>query len=228
MLLLKDSLKGKSDSAIKGIQLVPQSYNWMIDALKKNYDNKTVNRIRIVRKLTFLRTASNAAESCSYVHDKITMLISQMVSAEQDIRKTKDAMWTETMLQKFPYKIVRNVLLAMKERDELFVEDVMQQTESEISAKFHPGRTSTVNDEELLRRIKANPEATTRELAVTLGCCQCTTVAHPYNLDIRKVMARWIPSSSVGRHSWPSQSQHLRIAPLPIKSQGVSRGSGDR
>ncbi|KHJ76509.1 hypothetical protein OESDEN_23871 [Oesophagostomum dentatum] len=40
MLLLKDSLKGKSDSAIKGIQLVPQNYNWMIDALKKKYGNK--------------------------------------------------------------------------------------------------------------------------------------------------------------------------------------------
>ncbi|EYC37498.1 hypothetical protein Y032_0784g2332 [Ancylostoma ceylanicum] len=35
MLLLKDSLRGNSDAAIKGIQLIPQNYNWMIETLKK-------------------------------------------------------------------------------------------------------------------------------------------------------------------------------------------------
>ncbi|KHJ76291.1 hypothetical protein OESDEN_24089 [Oesophagostomum dentatum] len=145
MLLLKDSLRGKSDNAIKGIQLVPQNYNWMIDALKRKYGNKPVNRARIVQRLTLLRTANITAESCSYVHDKITMLINQMVSAGQDIRKTKDAMWTETILQKFPYEIVKNVLNAIKEKDEVYVEDVMQQIKSEISTKSYvDARTKNV------------------------------------------------------------------------------------
>ena len=51
-----------------------------------------------------------------------------------------------------------------------------------------PGRAFTVNDDELLRCIKANPEATTRELAATLGCCQRTIVTHLNSLGCRKGM----------------------------------------
>ncbi|KHJ99123.1 hypothetical protein OESDEN_00891 [Oesophagostomum dentatum] len=54
-----------------------------------------------------------------------------------------------------------------------------------------PERASTVNDEELLRFIKANPEATTAEM--TLGCCQRTNVTHLHYLGCRKVKARWVP-----------------------------------
>uniref|UniRef100_A0A7I4Z4X0 Uncharacterized protein n=1 Tax=Haemonchus contortus TaxID=6289 RepID=A0A7I4Z4X0_HAECO len=36
MLLSKESLRGKAELAVKGIQLVPKNYNWMIGALEKN------------------------------------------------------------------------------------------------------------------------------------------------------------------------------------------------
>ena len=43
MMLLKDSLKGNSDNAIKGVQLIPQNYNRMIESLKKKYGNRLIN-----------------------------------------------------------------------------------------------------------------------------------------------------------------------------------------
>ncbi|KHJ93589.1 hypothetical protein OESDEN_06499 [Oesophagostomum dentatum] len=51
MLLIKDSLKGKTDIAFKGIQLVPKNYVWLIEALKKKYGNKPINRAKVVQKL---------------------------------------------------------------------------------------------------------------------------------------------------------------------------------
>ncbi|XGW34064.1 hypothetical protein V3C99_018100, partial [Haemonchus contortus] len=42
MLLLKDSLRGRAELAVKGIQLVPKNYNWMIEALEKKYGNKPI------------------------------------------------------------------------------------------------------------------------------------------------------------------------------------------
>ena len=55
------------------------------------------------------------------------------------------------------------------------------------------GRPTTVDDKALLRTIQRNPEATTRELANTLGCAQRSVVSHLNALDYHKVMARWIP-----------------------------------
>ncbi|VDL76536.1 unnamed protein product [Nippostrongylus brasiliensis] len=63
MILLKDSLRGKSDRAVKGIQLVPDNYDWMIQALTKKYGNKPANRARIVQQLKALRQADENARS---------------------------------------------------------------------------------------------------------------------------------------------------------------------
>ncbi|KAL6742934.1 hypothetical protein Aduo_016027 [Ancylostoma duodenale] len=176
MLLLKDSLKGKSDSAIKGIQLIPQNYNWMVEALKKKYGNKPTNRARIVQRLTFLQPANKTAESCTYVFDKITMLINQMVSAGQDIRKTKDAMWTETILQKFPYDIIKNVLIAIKGKEEANIEDVMEEIEKEISAKTYVQSRIKVHQKKFPEQA---PESERKHIPNTSSVCAfCDTTGH--------------------------------------------------
>ncbi|EYB93812.1 hypothetical protein Y032_0178g647 [Ancylostoma ceylanicum] len=196
MMCLKESLKGKSDIAIKGTQLIPQNYNWMIDTLQKKYGNKPTNRARIVQRLSFLRPANNSAESCTYVFDKISMLTNQMVSAGQDIRKSKDAMWTENILQKFPHEIVKNVLIAIKDRDELQIEDLMRQIESEISAKtyvesrmksHHVRTTSQLHGYSQFTRNAAQPHCGNRsyqEVApkplpkAMQGCAYCENSGH--------------------------------------------------
>ncbi|KHJ87534.1 hypothetical protein OESDEN_12689 [Oesophagostomum dentatum] len=135
MLLLKDSLKGKAEVVVKGIQLVPKNYQWMTEALKKKYGNKPINRAKVVQKLIDMRPAANNAESCTLVFDRIRMLINQMVSAGQDIRNMQDALWTEKILEKFPYSIVKNVLISTQEKEEIKIEDIMEQLEKQIDAK---------------------------------------------------------------------------------------------
>ncbi|EYC27635.1 hypothetical protein Y032_0009g837 [Ancylostoma ceylanicum] len=135
MLLLKDSLKGKAEIAVKGIQLVPKNYEWMTNALKKKYGNKPTNRAKIVQKLIDMRPAANNAESCTHVYDKIRMLINQMVSAGQDIRNMQDALWTEKILEKFPYSIVKSVLISTQDQEETKIEHIMEELEKQIDAK---------------------------------------------------------------------------------------------
>ncbi|KHJ76068.1 hypothetical protein OESDEN_24313, partial [Oesophagostomum dentatum] len=136
MLLLRDSLKGRAEMSIKGIQLLPQNYKCMIEELKRKFGNKPINRTKIVQKLMDMRPASRSAESCITTFDKIRMLINQMVSAGQDIRHMQDAMWTEKILEKFPYHIVKkNVLINIQDRDEVTIDDVMKEIDKEITAK---------------------------------------------------------------------------------------------
>ncbi|EYC10154.1 hypothetical protein Y032_0057g2793 [Ancylostoma ceylanicum] len=135
MLLLKDSLEGRAEIAVKGIQLVPKNYEWMINALKKKYGNKPTNRAKIVQKLIDMRPAANNAESCTYVYDQIRMLINQMVSAGQDIRNMQDALWTEKILEKFPYSIVKSVLISTQDQEETKIEDLMEELEKQIDAE---------------------------------------------------------------------------------------------
>ncbi|KHJ96427.1 transposase [Oesophagostomum dentatum] len=65
--------------------------------------------------------------------------------------------------------------------------------DTELRRQLAALTSTTVNDDELLRCVKANPEASTRECAAILGCCQRTIVTHPDNLGCCRVMVRWIP-----------------------------------
>jgi len=65
--------------------------------------------------------------------------------------------------------------------------------DTSLDDKERPGRPSSVNEDELLRGVKENPGATTRELATTVGCSQQSIVSHLHDLGYRKVLARWIP-----------------------------------
>ncbi|KAK6762652.1 hypothetical protein RB195_023391 [Necator americanus] len=49
ILLLKESLKGRAQTAIKGIKLIPENYNWLIKTLQENYSNHQSNRSQIVK-----------------------------------------------------------------------------------------------------------------------------------------------------------------------------------
>ncbi|XGW34059.1 hypothetical protein V3C99_018097, partial [Haemonchus contortus] len=44
ILLLKESLMGKAQNSIKGIRLIPDNYDWIIETLHKNYLNQPTNR----------------------------------------------------------------------------------------------------------------------------------------------------------------------------------------
>jgi len=65
--------------------------------------------------------------------------------------------------------------------------------DTSLEDKERSGRRSTINEDEILRCLKENPEATTRELATTLGCSNSTIFDHLNSLGYHKVLARWIP-----------------------------------
>ncbi|EYB96851.1 hypothetical protein Y032_0146g2533 [Ancylostoma ceylanicum] len=137
MLLLKDSLKGKSDRAIQGMQIIPQNYECMIETLMKKHSNKPTNRARIIQQLMDLQPANKTSSSCTFVYDKISMFINQMVSAGQDIRRTTDAMWTENTLQKFPHDIVERVLIRTREQHDITIDELTNEIDAEIAAKSY-------------------------------------------------------------------------------------------
>ena len=169
MLLLKDSLRGRAETAIKGIQLIPQNYKWMTEELKKKFGNKPINRAKIVQKLIDMRAANSTAEGCAAVYDKIRMLINQMVSAGQDIRAIQDALWTEKILEKFPYNIVKNVLTSIQDKNDATISDLMHEIEKEITAKkFVESRLKNRVKPEESRKRENHP---TEEPKKSSKCC---------------------------------------------------------
>ncbi|KAL6739059.1 hypothetical protein Aduo_012548 [Ancylostoma duodenale] len=93
MLLLRDSLKGRAETTVKGIQLIPQNFKWMINAPKKKYGNKPTNRAKTVQKLIDLPAAKNNADSCMFIFDKIRMLMNQMSNCRRMQSNTKRNIW---------------------------------------------------------------------------------------------------------------------------------------
>ncbi|EYB90298.1 hypothetical protein Y032_0221g2542 [Ancylostoma ceylanicum] len=137
ILLLKESLRGKAQTAIEGIKLVPENYTWIIDTLKESYCNYTTNRSQIVQKLVNMRFAFNTADSCTGVFDQIRVLTNHMISAGYDVRKTYDPMWCETILSKFPEDIVKPGLVASQSQDKQTIDDLLALLKKEIAAKSY-------------------------------------------------------------------------------------------
>ncbi|KAK6058462.1 hypothetical protein COOONC_03970 [Cooperia oncophora] len=106
----------------------------------------SANRSRIVQRLRDLPPADRRAESNEQTYDKICVLLNQMLSAGQDIRATKDAMWSEAILSKFHRDIVEPVLVKMREQDDTTVENIMQMIETEISAKSYIQSRTQLNE----------------------------------------------------------------------------------
>ncbi|VDO77028.1 unnamed protein product [Haemonchus placei] len=86
-------------------------------------------------QLIGMRPASNSAAACNNVFDKIRMLVNQMVSAGQLIRIAQDALWTEKILDEFPYSMKKKVLITIQSKGEVKIEDIMNELEKEIEVK---------------------------------------------------------------------------------------------
>ena len=65
--------------------------------------------------------------------------------------------------------------------------------ETDFEDEDKSGRPSTIDDDALLRCIKENPEASTRELSAVLGCHYSTINRHLNILGYHRVLTRWIP-----------------------------------
>lgn len=64
----------------------------------------------------------------------------------------------------------------------------------------HSRRPPSLDDDNLRSALKANPEATARELATTLGCSHTTIENHLHDAGYRKVLSRWIPHRLTDAH----------------------------
>lgn len=137
ILLLKESLRGKAQDSVKGIKLVPENYEWIIQTIQEKYCNHSVNRSHIAHKLISLKPANSYAESCSSAFDQIQILINQMVSAGYDVRRTCDPLWCEIILAKFPHDVVRPVLLSSHSQDSQTIGDLTAHLKKEIAAKAY-------------------------------------------------------------------------------------------
>ena len=65
--------------------------------------------------------------------------------------------------------------------------------DTSLESGHSSGRPSADVDDDLLHAIKEKPEASTRELATTLGCDHTTVGSHLKSLGYHKVLSRWIP-----------------------------------
>ncbi|EPB65239.1 hypothetical protein ANCCEY_15698, partial [Ancylostoma ceylanicum] len=65
----------------------------------------------------------------------------------------------------------------------------------DISLQNRPrfGRPTDCNDEALHNALREKPNATTRELSMTLGCGRTTIIRHLQALSYRKLMSTWVP-----------------------------------
>ncbi|XGW34304.1 hypothetical protein V3C99_018278 [Haemonchus contortus] len=137
ILLLKESLVGKAQNSIKGIRLVPENYNWLVQTLQSSYSDLPVNRAQIVKKLFNLRSAGTSAESCLATFDQIQVLVHQMISAGYDVRNTCDPIWSESILSKFPQDVVKPVLKQGRSQDSTTTGELMAQLKNEIADKHY-------------------------------------------------------------------------------------------
>ncbi|EYB96025.1 hypothetical protein Y032_0154g2997 [Ancylostoma ceylanicum] len=177
ILLLKESLRGRAQAAIKGIKLIPENYDWIIRTLQQNYCNQPTNRSQIVQRLVNLKPASNLADSCSAVFDQIQILVNQMISAGYDVRKSCDPMWCETILAKFPQDVVKPVLVSGQTIANQTIEDLLAQLRKEIAAKGYvenrlghsiSNKVSTSKEKYITQR-----PYTTQRPHVNEGCLFC-------------------------------------------------------
>ncbi|KAK6012363.1 hypothetical protein OSTOST_22490, partial [Ostertagia ostertagi] len=134
-----------SEKVIRGIQSIPKNYPWMVETITKRYGNKPANKSRIVQKLFELKPASKKADSCQECYDSVKTLVNQM--------KYLRPMWSETILKKFPYEIVKNILVKHQETDTMEIDSLLEALDREITAKAyvesrlgetHPARESNL------------------------------------------------------------------------------------
>uniref|UniRef100_A0A1I7WFL4 BEACH domain-containing protein n=1 Tax=Heterorhabditis bacteriophora TaxID=37862 RepID=A0A1I7WFL4_HETBA len=160
IILLKDSLKEKPTKTIKGIQMLPANYEWMVSTLQKRYGHKSNNRSSIVQNLHDLKPAINDAEKCLDVLEDINALVNQMESTGYNVRTTNDPMWTDAICKKFPYHILSKTLKMQNEKDTMTIEELLESLESEISSRHITERRMRVLDRKEPRSFEQNLRST--------------------------------------------------------------------
>ncbi|KAK6032146.1 zinc knuckle [Ostertagia ostertagi] len=131
MILLKESLVGRAATTIRGIKMMPKNYEWMIETLKKKYDNVTTARANIIHRLSNLQhTKDNTGET---IFDELRSLVNEMVSSGYNVVVTRDPMWTEAILQKLPKHIVEEFLRENKDGESFTIGETLDRLETVIT-----------------------------------------------------------------------------------------------
>ncbi|KAL6731338.1 hypothetical protein Aduo_002212 [Ancylostoma duodenale] len=108
----------------------------MIGTLKDKFGNQPANRSRIVQKLFDLKSAARDATMYDGCLDAIKALVNQPVPTEYDIRTASDPMWTETIIKKFPYALVKDILTHYQENKGITIAQLLKLLEKAISSKL--------------------------------------------------------------------------------------------
>lgn len=115
MPLLKESLRGKSHKAIKGIQLISQNYEWMIDTLNKKYENKPANRSRTVQIFRDVRPADKRVESNELVFDRINTLLKMRERQDTSIKELLEMVEAEIASKSYAQSRTRPPQISKKD-----------------------------------------------------------------------------------------------------------------
>ncbi|KAK6761185.1 hypothetical protein RB195_022302 [Necator americanus] len=137
ILLLKENLRVRAQTAKKDIKLIPENYNWIIKTLQETYCNKSINRSQIMQKLVNMRPANSSADNSSVVFDQIHVLVNQMITAGYDVQNTCDPIWCEAVIAKFPSDIIQPVLISGQAFEQQTIEDLLAQIKKEVAAKSY-------------------------------------------------------------------------------------------
>ncbi|XGW21976.1 hypothetical protein V3C99_004717 [Haemonchus contortus] len=172
IVLLKDSLRGKAERAIKGIQPIAKNYEWIVQTLKDKFGNRPVNRSKIIQKLFDLKAAAHNAKSCDDCLDSIKALVNQMVSTDYDIRATSEPMWTETIIKKFPYTIIKDVLAKYQDDKNITIGNLITLLEREISSKLFV-ETHWGSESEQTREIRYTDDSGKQSQRFPRNCAFC-------------------------------------------------------
>lgn len=57
MIMLKESSIDQAAMTMKGINMAPENYEWMVKTIKKRYDNAITTRANIIERLSNLQPA---------------------------------------------------------------------------------------------------------------------------------------------------------------------------
>uniref|UniRef100_A0A7I4Y857 Reverse transcriptase domain-containing protein n=1 Tax=Haemonchus contortus TaxID=6289 RepID=A0A7I4Y857_HAECO len=172
IVLLKDSLRGKAERAIKGIQPIAKNYEWIAQTLKDKFGNRPVNRSKIIQNFFDLKAAAHNAKSCDDCLDSIKAVVNQMVSTDYDIRANSESMWTETIIKKFPYTVIKDVLAKYQDDKNITIGNLITLLEKEISSKLF-FETHWGSNREYTKETRSTNEPKTQNQRFTQTCVFC-------------------------------------------------------
>ncbi|KAK6762833.1 hypothetical protein RB195_023512 [Necator americanus] len=133
ILYLKDSIRGKTQQAIRSIPMRSSNYRLIVDLLQKKCGNKGNNRSKIVQRFMNIPQATSKAASCVATLDQVKDLVFQMIATGYDIRKKHDPLWIDTILAKFPYEIIKDCMKTITSGSRLTVGTLLEELQDSVS-----------------------------------------------------------------------------------------------